>query len=183
MSPCHWRIYECVLVHVCNALVALESVISLDGKPKHMGVGAHTTVCMCDGLLPCNRWAGLSQRESWTPGSRISMCCWFHCNLMLRLCTPYLPFCQPGICLFDGFFYAWMELWCVCECAHACCIVMEALSWEIKVVLSKGQIWWFLLVHVISISFCCVWGGFGLRNLSWRLVVLDQRRVMFWCKG
>jgi len=58
----------CVCVMLCWSV---DSVISQDGETKHMGVDAHRSVCVCvcAGLVPCNRWAELSQIGSWTPGS------------------------------------------------------------------------------------------------------------------
>lgn len=61
-----------------------------------------------------------------------------------------------------------------------CCIVMDELSWGIKGSAVKGQIWWFPLVYVISIRFCCtepiqVFSGLGSEPV-WCPDVRDRLR-------
>ncbi len=142
-------------------------------------------VCVCAGLVPCNRWAELSQIGSWTPGSWISMCSsdsyWFLCILILGLRMHiYLSFPHFTWNLFiqnsssDTFMLGWG-----CEvyvCVWYCHTKLGGKRWSCQ----RGWFWWFLLAYAISICFCCMCGGFHLQNLSRCLVFLDQRAwVMF----
>ncbi len=145
------------------------------------------SVCVCcvAGLVPCNRWAELSQIGSWTPGSWISMCSsdsyWFLCILILglRMHITSRSFTLPGICSSqnsssDTFMLGWG-----CEvdvCVWYCHTKLGVKRWScqrglILMVSSPGLCHFYLL--------CCMCGGLHLQNLSRCLVFLDQSRVMF----